>query len=137
MERLKKRLEVAKKALMTLQELENKPESKMRRDATIQRFEYSFEAMWKAAKQYLNDIEGLDLGSPKGVIRGCFQVGLLTQAQTRLALAMTDDRNLTSHTYNESLADNIFSKIKDYHTLMSECLNLLETNILSLSDSDD
>jgi len=64
MERLKKRLEVAKKALMTLQELENKPESKMRRDATIQRFEYSFEAMWKAAKQYLNDIEGLDLGSP-------------------------------------------------------------------------
>jgi len=33
MERLRKRLEVAQKALKTLQELENEPESKMRRDA--------------------------------------------------------------------------------------------------------
>ena len=136
MERLKKRIEVAKKALITLQELKNEPESKILRDAMIQRFEYSFEAMWKAAKQYLNDIEGLNLGSPKGVIRACFQVGLLNQAQTRLALAMTDSRNLTSHTYNESLADDIFSKIKDYHALMFECLSLLETKMLSISDND-
>ena len=49
MERLKQRLNVAKKALKTLQALENEPKSTMRRDAMIQRFEYSFEALWNDA----------------------------------------------------------------------------------------
>ncbi|MCK5717309.1 MAG: HI0074 family nucleotidyltransferase substrate-binding subunit [Thiomargarita sp.] len=128
MERLTQRLQVAKKALNTLKELEKVPVSAIQRDATIQRFEYSFEAIWKAAKQYLIDIEGLESGSPKGVIRACFQVGILTKEQTQQALSMTDARNLTSHTYNESLADNIFSKIADYYCLMSEWLQMLEKN---------
>lgn len=132
MDRLKQRLEIANKALITLQELEVEPASKMQRDATIQRFEYSFEAMWKAAKQYLNDIEGLDIGSPKGVIRACFQVGILSHTQTQQALIMTDDRNLTSHTYNELLAEAIYSRIKNYRILMQEWLNLLITRTLNV-----
>jgi len=110
---------------------------KVHRDATIQRFEYSFEAIWKAAKQYLNDIEGLDMGSPKAVIRACFQVGVLNQAQTQLALSMTDDRNLTTHIYNEPLAEAIYAKIKDYQTLLSDWLNVLETNTLNLLDDNN
>ncbi len=136
MERLKQRLSMAKKALTTLQELEPESDSLVQRDATIQRFEYTFEALWKAAKQYLNDIEGLDMGSPKAVIRACFQVGILTQAQTQLALAMTDDRNLTSHTYNESLAQAIYAKINNYQLLMSDWLMELETKTLNLSNGD-
>jgi len=46
-ERLKQRLEMAKKALNILQELGTGSDSKIHRDATIQRFEYSFEAIWK------------------------------------------------------------------------------------------
>ena len=72
MERLKERLNSAKKALDSLQELVVIPQpSDVERDATIQRFENTFEASWKAAKQYLYDIEGIDIGSPKGVIRSC------------------------------------------------------------------
>lgn len=138
MERLKQRLEMAKKALNTLQELGTQSNSKVYRDATIQRFEYSFEAVWKAAKQYLNDIEGLDMGSPKAVIRACFQVGLLNQAQTQLALSMTDDRNLTIHLYNEPLAETIYTKIKDYQVLLFDWLNVLETRTLNqLDDNND
>lgn len=129
MERLKQRIALAKKALITLQELENEPESKVRRDASIQRFEYSFEAMWKLAKQYLNEIEGLDIGSPKGVIRACFQVNILTHAQAQQALTMADDRNLTSHTYNEFLAEEIYSRIKDYQILMWDWLNQLAKSL--------
>ncbi|RKZ92743.1 MAG: nucleotidyltransferase [Candidatus Parabeggiatoa sp. nov. 1] len=127
MVRLKQRLENAKKTLSTLQELGTKYDTKVQRDATIQRFEYTFEAIWKAAKQYLNDIEGLDMGSPKAVIRACFQVGVLNQAQTQLALSMTDDRNMTTHLYNEPLAETIYAKIKDYQTLLSDWLTVLET----------
>ena len=36
---------------------------------SVQRFEFTFEAVWKAALIYIKEIEGLDVGSPKGVLR--------------------------------------------------------------------
>ncbi|WP_181351246.1 nucleotidyltransferase substrate binding protein [Thalassobacillus sp. CUG 92003] len=51
--------------------------NQVERDAAIQRFKFSFEASWKAAKEYLYDIEGVDAGSPKSVIRSCKEVHLL------------------------------------------------------------
>ena len=49
MERLKQRLATARQALDTLEELRTVPFSKIVRDAAIQRLEYTFEAVWKAA----------------------------------------------------------------------------------------
>jgi hypothetical protein len=50
MEGVKERLQIARKALNTLRELTDKPKlSTVERDAAIQRFEYTFEAVWKAA----------------------------------------------------------------------------------------
>jgi len=69
----------------------------------------------------------LDAASPKSVIRACFQVGILNQTQTQLALTMTDDRNLTTHLYNETLAETIYVKMKDYQILLSDWLTVLET----------
>ena len=82
--------------------------------------------MWKAAQLYLRQVEGLEAGSPKGVIRGSFQVGLLEDDQTRLAPEMTDDRNLTAHTYNETLAEAIYSRIPAYVRLMEHWLHVME-----------
>ena len=77
MERLRQRVSTAKRALATLQELiELDTLSVVERDAAIQRFEYTFEALWKAGKAFLKEIEGLEVGSPKGVIpmkKGCTQ----------------------------------------------------------------
>ena len=44
-------------------------------------------------------------------IRACHVTGLLSAAETERALAMTDDRNLTAHTYNEGLAEAIFKRL--------------------------
>lgn len=127
MERLRQRLDIAKKALTTLDEvLQIASPSKIERDAAIHRFEYSFEAVWKAVKQYLLDVEGLDIGSPKGVVRSSLAVGLLQEAETIAALEMADDRNLTVHTYNEALAELIFGRIPGYAKLMNKWL--LEMN---------
>ncbi|WKT85144.1 HI0074 family nucleotidyltransferase substrate-binding subunit [Thermosynechococcus sp. JY1339] len=95
------------------------------RDAAIQRFEYTLEAVWKAAQLYLREREGLDIASPKGVIRACLAVGLLTPEEGRLALKMVDDRNLTVHTYNETLADAIFSRLAQHAMLMDRWLAAL------------
>jgi len=92
------------------------------RDAAIQRFEYTTEAVWKAAQLYLREFEGLELASPKSVIRASCQVGLLCDDDARLALAMVDDRNLTSHTYNEELAEQIYTRLASYAKLMERWL---------------
>jgi hypothetical protein len=53
MDRLTLRIETARRALGTLEELAGEPATKVIRDASIQRFEYSFEALWKAAQAVL------------------------------------------------------------------------------------
>ncbi|MDC3418565.1 nucleotidyltransferase substrate binding protein [Aquibacillus salsiterrae] len=66
MERLQQRIISAEKALRSFHELVIiEGPSSVERDASIQRFEFSFEACWKAAKQYLYDLEGIDVASPR------------------------------------------------------------------------
>lgn len=129
MERLKERLDVGRKALLTLRGILSQPKTPIVRDATIQRFEYTVEALWKAVQLYLKVKESLDAGSPKSAIRGSFRVGLLSEPQARQAMAMADDRNLTVHTYNESLAEQIYSRIDGYSQLMEEWLGAMERGI--------
>ena len=88
--------------------------SKVERDAAIQRFGYTFEAVWKAVQLYLREMEGLDLGSPKAVARASLEVGILDADETRLALIMADDRNLTVQTYNEGLAEEIAGRLSQH-----------------------
>ena len=99
------------------------------RDAAIQRFEYTFEAVWKAAQIYLRFRESLDAGSPKSAIRDSFQVGLLNEDRARKAMSMADDRNLTVHTYNESLAEQIYSRLQEHAAVMDEWLASMERGI--------
>ena len=135
MELVKQKVNTARKALKTLQELLDKDRpSIVERDAAIQRFEYTFEAIWKAGKHFLREVEGIEIGSPKGVIRSFLQVGLLTEDQTALGLSMVDDRNLTSHTYNESLADQIYGQLGTYSHLMAKWVLSMEKALQSVGD---
>jgi len=129
MERMKERLAIARQALRTLQDILKQPKTAVVRDATIQRFEYTFEAVWKAVQLYLRVAEGLEAGSPKSAIRTSFRVALLTEDQARKAMTTADDRNLTVHTYNESLADQIYSRIAEHSAIMDAWLAAVEEKI--------
>ena len=122
MERLTERLSVARKALATFREALREPATPLNRDASIQRFEYTYEALWKAAQLFLRIHENLELASPTAVTRACFQSALLTDEQGRMALEMARDRNLTVHTYNEELANQIYSRLSSYAGLMEQWL---------------
>jgi nucleotidyltransferase substrate binding protein (TIGR01987 family) len=127
MEKLTLIAENTKRALVTLKEIINTPYSVIVRDATIQRFKYSFEIFWKFVKEYLRVKEGIICNSPKSCFREAFKVKLLTEEETLTALEMTDDRNLTSHTYHEEVAEEIYRKIKGYSKLMDKVYqNLIE-----------
>ena len=127
MEPLIQRLAVATQALTTFKELVGiHNRSKIERDAAIQRFEYTCEALWKAGQQVLRVQEGVDVASPKSVIRQCQQVAILTEDDARQALAMIDDRNLAVNTYNESLADILYSRLESYAQLMDRWLTRMD-----------
>lgn len=129
MERLLERIELAKRTLMRLEEVLSlaKPQS-IERDAAIKRFEFAFEAVWKAAKDYLWHVEGIDSSTPKSVIRSCREAGVLTADEAVLALKMANDRNLTVRTYNESMSLEIYQRLKAYRPLFSKWINTMIIN---------
>ncbi len=122
MERLDLKCKDALRALNTLKEILNQPFSIIVRDATIQRFEYTFEAVWKFLKEYLKEMEGVISNSPKSCFREAFSIGRLTEEETVKFLEMTDRRNDTSHTYKEEVSQIIYSKIPAYFLLMESLL---------------
>lgn len=121
---------MADKALTAFQDVMSiQNPTTIERDAAIQRFEFTFEAIWKAAKQMLFDVEGIDVGSPKGVIRSCREIGIIDESETIFALQMVDDRNLTVHTYNEALAIEIYERLKIYLELLEEWLSEIKSRV--------
>lgn len=119
MESMTERMKKAGDALARLHEVAIRDElSDLERDGFIQRFEFCFEILWKCAKDYLRDVEGLDAASPKKVIRMSREVGLLTDEETEQALEMANDRNQTSHMYDEQMVIELVERIKGYDALM-------------------
>jgi predicted nucleotidyltransferase len=79
MERLKIKHNDALRSLKTLGEILKEPFSMIVRDATIQRFECTFEAIWKFLKEYLREKEGIISNSPKRCFKEIFPLGFLTE----------------------------------------------------------
>jgi nucleotidyltransferase substrate binding protein (TIGR01987 family) len=106
------------------QYLESK-ENIILRDAMIQRFEYSTEAFWKFLKAYLLTEHNLSANSPRDVIRTGLKARLFREEISKELLQMLDDRNLTSHTYVEELAESIAGRIPAYSKNMENTMNQL------------
>jgi len=96
------------------------------RDSAIQRFEFTVEIMWKSMKHYLLEKEGIECVSPKNCLREFFIVFNMDENESKMLLRMIDDRNLSSHTYHEEIAEEIFSNLKDYAVLLQKIEGLLE-----------
>ena len=121
--------EQTERALASLQELvpqylENK-ENIILRDAMIQRFEYSTEAFWKYLKAFLSIEHNLSANSPREVIRMGLNAKLYGEEISKELLQMLDDRNLTSHTYVEELAETIAGRIPAYSKNMQAVMHQL------------
>lgn len=107
-ERLHAQITFFAKAVNRLADALNQPKNEFIRDAAIQRFEFTFELAWKVLKTYL-EREGLEARSPRAAIRGAFRIGLLPEDEGWLA--MLELRNLSSHTYNEDIAEKIYAEL--------------------------
>ena len=90
-------------------------------DATIQRFDFSIELFWKALKKKLFHDYSIDAQSPKTVLQQAYINRLITNE--KIWLDMIKDRNLTSHTYNQELALEIYHRIQKYGPFLEQEFN--------------
>ena len=129
---IKLKQEQTQRALTSLKELVSKYSENQTdvilRDALIQRFEYSTEAFWKYLKAFLQSEHNLSANSPREVIRTGLTAKLYIEETSQELLQMLDDRNLTSHTYVEELAESIAHRIPDYSKNMSEVMTQLSNS---------
>ncbi len=105
-------------AVKRLDEGIKKVKDQLDRDGVIQRFEFTFELLWKTLRLFLLD-EGINTNSPKEVLKETFRFGLIKDE--KLFLDMLDDRNQTSHIYSEDVSKKIFERIrKKYYTALKK-----------------
>jgi len=127
-ERFIERQTEVRQATARLLEAIAQPETDLIRDGTIQRFEFSFELVWKTLKLYL-ERQGHEFGGPRATLKIAFAEGLITTPEEAdIWLKMLEDRNLTSHTYNQALAERIYRHIvRDYAPLLGKISEKIQT----------
>ena len=127
-ERIKEVYEDFKNALERLKEAlsEDPLKNSIIIDGTIQRFEFTFELSWKLVKFVLN-YNGVVVDSPRPVIKEAFKTNLIQDGQGWID--MLEDRNKTSHIYDEKQAMTIYNKIKENY---SDLFGKLEADIAKL-----
>lgn len=88
------------------------PEKSIHVDGAIQRFEFTFELAWKLMKAVLAQ-NGIEASSPRKAIKESFRAKLIQEGEAWID--MLEDRNKTTHIYDESEAKTIYTKIKEVH----------------------
>ena len=108
------------KALLQLGDALEESESPIVRDACLQRFEFSYELLWKTLKVFLEDIHGVRAVSPRQVFKEAFALSIIGEEVT--FVEMIESRNTLSHTYNEEQAAKIYVKCGGYLKAMKNVL---------------
>jgi nucleotidyltransferase substrate binding protein (TIGR01987 family) len=118
--RWKQRFQQFRKAFVLLQQAIGIDEpSVVERAGLIQFFEMAFELGWKLLKDY-QEAEGYTIASPRDAIKQAYQAGLVLAGHDWIDAL--EDRNLTTHTYNEQTAVEVEQKIR--HTYYPLLLDL-------------
>ena len=85
----------------------------MIKEGLIQRFEYTHELSWNVMKDYAEYQGNNTVGGSRDATREALQLKIIENGE--VWMDMIQSRNKTTHTYNESTANEIYRKIiEDY-----------------------
>jgi len=111
--RWKQRFQNYKKALATLvkgvQQYYDTGLSELEKQGLIHGFELTHELSWKVMQDFLKDKGEVNIYGSKDATRLAFNRGLLTNGEAWMN--MIADRNLSSHTYQEEISEQILLRI--------------------------
>ncbi len=123
------RLENFKKAFYTLKSdidlAKSRELSDIEKRGLIQSFEYTYELSWNSIKDfyYYNGI--VDIQGSRDAFKMAYNKGLIS---SDTLIKSIRSRQLTTHTYNEEVVDDIFDKIiNEYYFAFEELLKSLES----------
>ncbi|MEK6705476.1 MAG: nucleotidyltransferase substrate binding protein [Bdellovibrionota bacterium] len=127
MKKQKIELTELKRALARLKEALALKKTDIIRDSVIQRFEFTVELSWKVLQKFLQ-FSGLpDPLTPKNAIRDAARINLISDPQAWIEFI--DARNLSSHTYKEALAEQVYESAKKLPTFADELLASIEKKL--------
>lgn len=107
--RWKQRFENFDKSYKLLKKYSDKPiTTELERAGIIQFFEMTFELAWKVLKDYLES-EGYTVKIPRETVKQAFQIGLIDNGH--VWIDALSNRNLTTHTYDDELANKMTNEI--------------------------
>lgn len=109
-ERAKLEIAAFRQALSTLREAAGMTETTIVRDALIQRYEYAFEAAWRAVARALTDLGVNVTFTPGQVLRDALTAKLIDDADAWGELQKA--RNKTSHAYKEKIAIEVAALVR-------------------------
>lgn len=113
--RWRQRFDNYKRALhqltLAVQLMAQRPLSNLEQQGLVQGFEFTHELAWNVLKDYL-EYEGIHgLVGSRSTVREAFKRGLVAHGEAWMD--MIDKRNLSIHTYNLEVADQLVSAIRD------------------------
>lgn len=104
-QRFTERADAFVRAATRLTEACEQPFNSFIRDSVIQRFEFCWELAWKILKLRL-EMVGIEVLTPRDVFQESLSKGLIRDGNAWSEAQKM--RNLTSHTYDEKLADTVY-----------------------------
>lgn len=113
-----------KKALNRLEEALALPKNDIVRDSVIQRFEFTVELSWKALQKFLHASGVSESLTPKNIFREAAKLNLIKDPEAWIKFI--DDRNLSSHTYRESLAEQVYASAQKLPPLATALIRIIE-----------
>ncbi|MEW5907626.1 MAG: HI0074 family nucleotidyltransferase substrate-binding subunit [Patescibacteria group bacterium] len=116
-------IEKFEEAFQRLEEAIKERPTQMNKDATIQRFEFTFELSWKAAQAFLKD-QGIVCKSPRDCFRKSADYGLIKSPTPWFDFLKA--RNNIAHTYNQKMADRIYKKAIKFPNFAEKLLKNLK-----------
>lgn len=128
--RWEQRFENYKKALAKLGEAVQldsvRKLSELEKQGTIQAFEYTHELAWKVMQDFFIYQGNSEIRGSRDATRQAFSANLITDGDHWME--MIKNRNLTSHTYNEQISDEIYKNIiSDFYPLFVAFEGTMET----------
>jgi len=98
-----------KSALRRLDEALKDAKTDLEVDGAIQRFEFTFELIWKLPRLFLED-QGIICRTPKACLKEAYRIGVIDDEVTWLNIL--DDRNMSVHIYDKETSRKIFKRVK-------------------------
>jgi len=111
-----KALAALERAVLTAQE---RSLNEMEEQGLVKSFEFTFELSWNVLKDYLESKGFKDFHGSKDTFKLAFQEGLINDGE--MWMEMIDNRNRSSHTYEENIAKQVISLVLSiYYTKFKE-----------------